>query len=327
MALRARVFISCGQRKNIDYLTTITKENLNLMTPEFEIAQQISHELTELGFEPYVALEQQRLQGVKEAIFEKLRNSEYFLFIDFKREGLFKEGQLNLESGECRGSPFSHQELAIATFQGLEVLAFQETGVKKDDGILKFIQANCIPFSDRKKLPSIVASEVQKKWKPKWRNELTLNRLVGDYQDTINRNVLARFYHIRVLNNHKDRIARNCVGYIEHYKNLETGKTKDFELVELKWKGVTTQAVSIPPRKSRFLDAFHIELHNPIAVWLGLNPHLIDSSSLIQEYRVNGLGNHELDYVVFSEDFSPAKARFRLHIGKQIDEIEFKRIS
>ncbi|MEE9458739.1 MAG: hypothetical protein V3V84_03130, partial [Candidatus Bathyarchaeia archaeon] len=144
MALKARVFISCGQRKKAK-LTTMTNENVNLMTPEFEIAEQISCKLTKLGFEPYIALEQQKLQGVKEAIFEKLRNSEYFLFIDFQREELGKYGELNIWNHVYRGSPFSNQELAIATFQGLEVLAFQEEGVKKEDGILKFIQANCKP--------------------------------------------------------------------------------------------------------------------------------------------------------------------------------------
>lgn len=326
MSLKARVFISCGQRKETR-LSRVTKENVNLMTPEFEIAKQISDELTKLGYAPYVALEQQRLEGVKEAIFERLRTTEYFLFIDFRREGLFKEGELNLESGNYRGSLFSHQELAIATFQGLEVLAFQEEGVKKDDGILKFIQANCKSFSDRKKLPSIVVTEVKKKWKNNWRNELELTRLVGDYQDAQNLGVVGRYFHIRVLNNHKDRIARNCVGYIEHYRNLQTGETKDFELVELKWKGVKTQAISIPPTRYRFLDAFHIEHSWAHHVWLGLNPHLVDSSSLLQEYRINGLGEHELDYVVFSEDFPPTRAKFRLHLGTHINDVEFKRIS
>ena len=327
MALEARVFISCGQRKKAN-LKKISKENVNMMTPEFQIAQQISKELKKLGFKPYIALEQQELEGVKEAIFKELRNSEYFLFIDFKREQLCAEGTLEFVwNGVYRGSLFSHQELAIATFQGLEVLAFQEEGVKKDDGVLKFIQANCKTFSDRKKLPSLVAAEVQKKWKPNWRNELALNRLDRDFQDAENRGVLGRYYHIRVLNNHKNRIARNCIGYIEHYRNLETGETRDFELVELKWKGVTTQAISIPPKKYRFLDAFHIEHDWSYHVWLGLNPHIVDSSSLMQEYRVNGLGNHELYYVVFSEDFSPARAKFRLHLGKQINDTKFERVS
>ena len=130
MSEKARVFISCGQRQNANYLKKIGVENINLVKyPEFTIAKQIAKKLEKLGFEPYIALEQQTLQGVKEAIFKKLENSEYFLFMDFRRERLYDEGDSNCLSEEYRGSLFSNQELAIATFQGYEVLAFQEEGV------------------------------------------------------------------------------------------------------------------------------------------------------------------------------------------------------
>jgi len=76
-----------------------------------------------MGFEPYVALEQQKLQGVKESIFRRLKNSEYFLFLDFKREGLIDPHEPNLESGEARGSLFFFK-------------------------ILKKMENYCIPISD-----------------------------------------------------------------------------------------------------------------------------------------------------------------------------------
>lgn len=71
MSEKARIFISCGQRKDTD---------------EVAIANQIADKLEkELGFEsPYIAVQEQRLEGVKENIFRRLSNSEYFLFIDFK---------------------------------------------------------------------------------------------------------------------------------------------------------------------------------------------------------------------------------------------------
>ena len=92
--LRARVFISCGQSKDTD---------------EPKIAEKISKRLTALGFDPYVAVAQQSLRGLKENIFEQLSRSEYFLFVDFKRERL--EG-----TSDHRGSLFSNQELALASF-------------------------------------------------------------------------------------------------------------------------------------------------------------------------------------------------------------------
>ena len=327
MVVKARVFISCGQRKNADYLTTINSDNVGLMTPELEIAKQISNKLIELGFdEPYIALEKQTLQGVKEAIFERLKNSEYFLFIDFKREGLFKEGEINIESGEYRGSPFSHQELAIATFQGLEVLAFQEEGVKKDDGILKFIQANCKTFSDRKELPSLVTNEVRKKWNPNWRNELRFEREEEDFEDERVAWAEGRWFPIKIINQHKDRFARNCVAYAERIKNLQNSEITNLELAELKWQHTSTLDVSISPKQFRYLDGVHVNSSHPTTVWLGINYNFANWEKLHTHFQIRISGDYEIDYVVFSEGFSPARAKFRLHIGKQMQDIKFQKM-
>ena len=59
-------------------------------------------------------------------------------------------------------------------------------------------------------------------------------------------------------NLHKEKIAHDCVAYIEKIKDLLTGKEWELELVELKWAGVIDPRVSIPPRSFRRLDAFHI---------------------------------------------------------------------
>src|SRR5437763_7178299 len=127
--MAARVFISCGQSKD---------------TNEVETARQIGQRLRQLGFSPYIAVEEQTLRGLQENIFEQLRRSEYFIFVDFKRERLG-----DTSPSAHRGSLFSHQELAIASFLEIPVIALQETGVKRDDGIIRFLQANAVPFSDR----------------------------------------------------------------------------------------------------------------------------------------------------------------------------------
>jgi hypothetical protein len=148
--LQARVFISCGQSKNSD---------------EVSIASQIEETLCSLGFNPYVAVQEQTLRGLKENIFEQLSKSEYFIFVDFKREPI--------SDGVHRGSLFCHQELAIASYLNIPVLAFQESGVKSDDGIVRFIQMNAVQFTDRHLLPGLIAEEVTKRketWDPCWRN-------------------------------------------------------------------------------------------------------------------------------------------------------------
>jgi hypothetical protein len=92
--MHARVFISCGQSRGSD---------------EEKTAHAIAERLIEMGFEPYVAVEEQTVAGLTGNIFERLRKSEYFVFVDFKREPLGS-------TAVHRGSLFSHQELAIAAF-------------------------------------------------------------------------------------------------------------------------------------------------------------------------------------------------------------------
>jgi hypothetical protein len=292
------------------------------------IAERIEKELIAMGFEPYIAVAEQSLKGVKENIFTKLRSSEYFLFIDFKRERLFKGNDHFVDTGTYRGSLFSHQELSIAAFQDYDVLAFQEACVKKEDGVLKFIQVNCIPFTDSKSLPSLVVEKIkERKWNPNWRNELGLYRDMSDYEDSNAPNVhFGRYFHIKVFNKHKDKIARNCFAYIESIKDLATGKIRNLELVELKWKGIIKETVSIIPKSFRYLDALHINLSNPTVAYLGLNPFIVDWTGYQNAYQITGKGDYEIEYVIFSEDFSPCRAKFKLHIASQIPDTTLQRI-
>jgi hypothetical protein len=89
---RARVFISCGQTKDSD---------------ELETAHKIRERLKELGFDPYIAVEEQTLRGLKENIFPQLQDSEYFVFVDFKREKLVPRHE-GKTGPKHRGSLFSH---------------------------------------------------------------------------------------------------------------------------------------------------------------------------------------------------------------------------
>jgi len=304
-SLKARVFISCGQQKGTD---------------EVEIARKIREKLEGMGFEPYIAVEEQSLNGVKEDIFRRLSESEYIIFIDFKRE--------RLESNKYRGSLFSHQELAIATFLNIKVLAFREKDVKEDDGILKFILANCIEFTDRHLLPDVISEKVRERgWNPNWRNELILERDEGEFEDVQQVGKMrtpARFYHIKVRNLHDRKIARDCVAYLEKIKNLLTGEEKVFELVEFKWKGITSTRIAIPPKKHRYLDAFHTYHGSPSIVYLGINPFIIDWTGYGEYYKLEGSGNFKLTYIVFSENFSPTRATFILDIGNKLGDIKFR---
>ena len=191
--IKARVFVSCGQSKD-----------------EIEVARNISRKLSDMGFDPFVALEEQTLKGIKENVFPKLEESEYFIFVDFKRE--------KLENDDYRGSLFSHQELAVATFLDKDVLAFQEKGLKSQDGIMGSIQANSIDFSDRHLLAGFIADKIRDlEWNTNWRNELKLGLNDKSYDDGFYPPLQEsrRWYHINVRNLHRKRITQDCTAYLE----------------------------------------------------------------------------------------------------------------
>lgn len=120
---KARVFISCGQRNN----------------REISIGKSVQDYFAKRGFETYFAEVVHSSDGLTENIFRFFNKSEYFVFIDFKRE--------NLSADEHRGSLFVNQEIAIATFLNLIGVGFVEKGVKRE-GILEYQIYNAIPFED-----------------------------------------------------------------------------------------------------------------------------------------------------------------------------------
>jgi hypothetical protein len=319
--IRARVFISCGQQRNSD---------------EIRIAQEIADRLTDMGFDPYIAVAEQTLKGVKENIFRRLAESEYLIFVDFKRDRLADviNGTLT-DRGVHRGSLFSNQELGISTYLGTECLAFQEQGVVELDGILRFIQANCMKFDNRSSLGDMVANKVREKidkkqWDPTWRYELRLRR--RDSKEYVpayiggDKSNLGRYFHIEVQNLHRAQIAHDCTAYIERIKNLATGQETVPDLVELKWKGYKGLSASIPPQKSRYLDAFNIRLAMPKRINLGINVGAVDYTGFFQTNILWQSYDCDLDYVVFSDNFATVRQTFGLRVGSELDDVEFSEI-
>lgn len=299
---RARVFISCGQRYD----------------EEKGLGSSCKKHFERRGFSVYLAEEVQSLEALTENIFHHLKNSEYAVFIDCARE--------KLSSGEIRGSMFVNQELAIAAFLPIEESrVFHKEGVTIE-GVAKYLIAKPIHFSSRQQFLGKLRRQT-KEWRSDWRNELLLEREGKDFQDVSyvrGEARPARFYHIKVKNLHQQKIARDCVAYLERIKDLSTGEEKFVEeLVEFKWKGVTTPRIAIPPKKSRYLDAFHIYYDSQNIVHLGINPFVVDFSGYYELYELKGHGAFELSYVVFSENLSPVRETFRLHIKNGLDDVEF----
>ena len=301
----AEVFISCGQREG-----------------ELQVAEKVKEKLDKLGYQCYVALKQQDLGGVRENIFKRLDSSDYFIFIDFKRERL-KTGK---ETKEHRGSLFCQQELAIASYLHIPALAFQEDGLKPQDGLLQFVQANPEPFkkSERDRLPDIIERKVKRDWDPTSKNKLTLTRFSSDIENhqrilsegLQRRETLCRWFLIDVRNNHKLKHAINCYAYLESARDLAREMDIPFETAELKWQGYILPNASIMAKSHRRFAGFYVPADSPRRVLFDV---LSDSQAFFP--RLEGCGPFELGYVVLSENFPLARGTFRLSLADRIDDI------
>lgn len=296
-ALRARVFISCGQSKRTD---------------EVETARLIAQRLHQLGFDPYVAVEEQTLRGFKENIFAQLEKSEYFIFVDFKREQLAESNP-----PVCRGSLFSHQELALASFLEISVVAFQENGVKSDDGILRFLQTNATTFSDRPLLPNIIADEVQRRgWNAGLRNEVVLEREPKQKVDAHlgNTQQVGRFFHLSVRNLHSRKTATNCYAYLEKATRLNPYTDIPLNTIEFKWAGYVLPNAHVSPGSVRRVDAFWINHNNPTVLQFNT---FSDSTEFIPQ--IQGEGEYELSYSIVSDNFPPARISLKLKLSASLE--------
>jgi hypothetical protein len=188
----ARVFISCGQRQG-----------------EREVAGAIAAWLRGQGFYPYVALDAQSVQDVDSGIIGELRRSDFYVFVDFRRECI---GKSDGRDG-YRGSLFSHQELAIAyTMQFEHVLFFRQRGVRLE-GICAFIASNAKLFDDPSDVPALVAAAVEQR---KWRTEYSRNLVIGQLRlsDEIvyyGGSLRGRFLYVDVENRRPDVGAHGAV--------------------------------------------------------------------------------------------------------------------
>lgn len=296
--LKAKVFISCGQRKDSE---------------EVEVARAIAKVLEDMGFEPYVAVQDQTLRGLKENIFSQMGASEYFLFVDFPRERL-------LGTEEHRGSLFSHQELAIASYLGLEVIAFQQKGVKAPDGMMGAMQLNPIVFDDPAKLPELVHGQVQKAgWRADWKNVLRITRQSGEFDDAHIINIpdrpLARFFHLTAENLNAWKVAVNCAAYVESIVDLRSSVSIPIRTAELKWAGYNQPTVAILPKSYRDLDAFFV-LHNQPQI---LHFNCFSDSGYFMR-PIQGPAKFQLNYVVISETFPPAQITVEATVGNSITD-------
>jgi len=305
---RARLFLSCGQ--NPEY-------------GEPEIARSISQALEALGFRVFCSIDTQCTKSATEVIFNELRESDYYLFIDFKREQLCCRGNKK-KPKYFRGSLFTHQELGLACFLNMEILPFRENGVEPLSGLIGAVLANATEFTDRDNLPHQVEATVKGKinsgeWSTTTQNRLSLEAAHDSGDVDIQTDPMANtsrrlsHYHINVDNLHFRKPATNCYAYVENIVNQETGQRIGPKFTcELKWEGTKLQGIRIGPNSSRGLDAFIIEHLNSGEKKLVFEPVTDAANHCV---TVKEPANLIVTYVVCSQEFAEARQQFRINFN------------
>lgn len=327
---KARIFISCGQKKGSE---------------EEKVAEAIKERLVSLGFEsdppwPYVAITDQASIGVVDNIFQRLGEAEYVIFIDFTR----KENKLVRLRGkkevEYRGSLFSNQELAVAVFLKLKILPFLQKGLIKMDGIRNFIQLQPCWFESLNEVEEMVLGKVIEKrdsgeWKTNWRNELVINDKLYSQDNILDKDShyhvygqeitkITKFHHLEVENLHHEKMAENCAVFIESITNLQTKKKIKCRPIELKWTAIRIPSINIPPRGKRKFDLFKINHDSQHVVRLTYNRDIVDYSGVRLEYDIKGPGDFILNLLLFSRNLTRVEKSFDLHIGSTMGELIFR---
>ena len=201
--MAGRVFISCGQA----YLN------------EKKLARNVASWFKSKRYSPYVAIETQRTQDVNSGIINELKNSDFYVFINLKREIA-----RDMNNKPIYGySLFTNQELAIACYLKFpNAIFFQQCGLSRE-GMSQYMLSNATSFdNDRELLKKVKEAVKNENWKPTYTRHLIptnpkWSREIPKHTDHVNNS----YYKCKVLQicikNKRDDIASfNTVARLDH---------------------------------------------------------------------------------------------------------------
>jgi hypothetical protein len=311
--LRSRVFVSCGQRRTRRAPAPID---------ELKAARAVGRALSKLGFVPYVATDRQSLRGIVENVLSELHRSEYLVFIDFIRDEVRDPPNAN---GRYRGSLFSHQELAIATDLGIEILGFQETGLDPRDGFVGYVQGNVYQFRpmDRIRLPELVTRQVKARirsgeWATGWRRQLRVETEPGRtgpaFDHLLQKDTL--WFHLRLINDHRTVHAFSAAVFATKIRKFPVGRWQDLPPIPLKFDLLTTTTNIVPAGESRRFNAFRATVPSPTVGVMVYNPFIVDYPAIQKDFTLPGPARYVVRVEAISEGFDRVRRDFLITISK-----------
>ena len=283
--MSGKIFISCGQAD----------------AEERQIAAEVSALLIKLGFPPpYIAIQAQAIQDINFSIISNLKNSDYYIFIDFAREKIGRRGWFK---PLFRGSLFTNQELAIAyVLEYKEVLYLQQEGVNLE-GLGKYLLSNAVKFKHKSEVPQIVEQEVKVKgWLPTYSRHLALGMPAhgqvcqytdhtGTYQEYI--------WLLEVENLRYDTAAFDTVARVNEITLPSGNKISCPDREFLKWAGKSNAySATILPRANARFDLFALDQSNTSNLYLHSEQDFTHRTPIL-----SSPGSYILHYQVFSKGF------------------------
>lgn len=269
-----RVFISCGQRA--------TEKNT---------AEKIGRLLKEkFALDSYLAFKIQSLYDIMK-ITDELKASDYYLFIDFRRNG----------GTDLPCSLFTHQELALAHHVGFKyMIALQQDGIPLE-GFLKYVLSNPEHFSDESELLQKIEELVKERgWNSGFSRNLVLEQIEPQplmlYGDQTGQH-LERIWHAQIRNRRPDIAAVNSVCILDFIENSDGIKIPSTDRSYLKWARQSGYQRTILPEDQGKVDIFAIH-----AKERGIFLH----SASDEHPRlpiVENDGKYKLHYKLYSEGF------------------------
>jgi hypothetical protein len=299
-----RVFISCGQA----------------IDAERRVAGEVEQWFHSKGFTPHVAIATQSLADVNSGIIGELRRADFYVFIDFCRDELFRgRNTACADATVFRGSLFTNQELAIAYLLQFEkAIFFQQEGIERD-GLLRYMASNATRFAKIEDVPALVAEKAQEReWHPSYTRHLGIGAShwspVVPYVDDTGTRVVKGFL-LDIHNRRADLGALNAICRLRSVKDLTSGVVfSGIDISPLKTTGQPGYARTIWPEDHGAWDLFTVSVQPPRAIFLNSCLDLWPRKPLIDKP-----GLYALEYQIFAENFPVLRFQIELQFTGSVE--------
>lgn len=249
-----KIFISCGQAT----------------ADEKKVAADLETWLKGKGFNPYVAIQTQSLQDVNSDIIENLKLSDYYIFIDFRRDKISK---LKFCHAEYRGSLFTNQELAIAYLLEFQHVIYLRENKVRLEGLGQYLLSNAWIFKNKSDVVPLIQEEMNKRtWEKTYSRHFVVSGPIDagqwPFRDHTGASV-RQIWHISVENRRTDLAAFNAVARLDKITvpNGSTGNSRDRSFLKWAGKKEAFHNTILPIDQANF-DCLSIDVANPFCVYL-----------------------------------------------------------